>query len=93
MPFHCLVRFDALPGKAVEFREELLRAVGLPRSEKDCLSIRAFQSMRRPAAFGIYSEWVDETAFDLHAQMPHAVRFVPPRNSYWAVPSRDCDRA
>jgi quinol monooxygenase YgiN len=76
MSFHFLVRFDPLPGKAAEFREELLRVVELTRTEKGCLSILAFESVREPAAFGIHSEWVDEAAFDLHGQMPHTMRFV-----------------
>jgi quinol monooxygenase YgiN len=76
MSLYFLVRFDPLPGKAAEFREELLRVVELTRTEKGCLSIRAFESVREPAAFGIYSEWVDEAAFDLHAKMPHTARFI-----------------
>jgi quinol monooxygenase YgiN len=76
MSFHFLVRFDPLPAKAAEFREELLRVVGLTRAERGCLSIRAFESVREPIAFGIYSEWVDEAAFDLHAKMPHTARFI-----------------
>ncbi len=26
--------------------------------------------------FTIHSEWVDEAAFELHAQLPHTVRFM-----------------
>lgn len=76
MSSHFLVRFDPLPGKAAEFRDELLRVVELSRNEEGCLSIRAFESVREPAAFGIYSEWVDESAFDLHARLPHTARFI-----------------
>ena len=76
MSFHFMVRFDPLPGKAAEFREELLRVVELTRTEKGCVSIRALESVHEPAAFGIFSEWVDEAAFDLHVQMPHTARFI-----------------
>jgi quinol monooxygenase YgiN len=76
MSFHFLVRFDPLPGKAAEFREELMRVVEMTRTENGCLSIRAFESLREPKAFGIYSEWVDEAAFDLHAQIPYTIRFI-----------------
>jgi quinol monooxygenase YgiN len=65
-----------LPGKAAEFREELLRVVELTRQEKGCVSIYAYESVREPTAFGIYSEWVDEAAFNLHTRMPHTVRFI-----------------
>ena len=33
----------------------------------------------RPAIHGlfyIHSRWTDEAAFDLHAQLPHTVRFI-----------------
>ena len=76
MSFHFLVWFEPLPGKEKEFREELLRVVEPSRAETDCLSIHAFESLREPFRFAIHSEWVDEVAFELHAQKPHTVRFV-----------------
>jgi quinol monooxygenase YgiN len=27
-------------------------------------------------SFEVHSEWVDEAAFDLHAELPHTVRFL-----------------
>src|SRR5260370_36658726 len=60
----------------MEFREELLRVIEPSRTEKGCLAIHAFQSFREPTTFAIHSEWVDEAAFDLHAQLPHTVRFL-----------------
>jgi len=38
--------------------------------------MRGFQSLREPTVFCIHSEWVDEAAFDLHAQLPHTIRFL-----------------
>jgi hypothetical protein len=32
--------------------------------------MRAFESVREPFAFAIHSEWVDEAAFEVHAQLP-----------------------
>ena len=58
------------------FREELLRVVGPTRAETGCLAIQVFESLRDPFSFAIHSEWVDETAFELHAQLPHTVRFL-----------------
>lgn len=46
------------------------------RSEKGCVAIHAFESLREPFVFAIHSEWVDEAAFELHARLPHTVRFV-----------------
>jgi quinol monooxygenase YgiN len=60
----------------MEFREELLRVIEPSRTEKGCLAIHAFQSFREPTTFAIHSEWVDDAAFDLHAQLPHTVRFL-----------------
>lgn len=73
---HCFVRFEPLPGKGAEFRGELLRVVEASRTEPGCLAIRAFASLREPSIFEIHSEWVDEAAFELHARLPHTVRFL-----------------
>jgi quinol monooxygenase YgiN len=62
--------------RRAESCNELMRVVELTRTEKGCLSIRAFESVREPVAFGIYSEREDEAACDLHAQMPHTARFI-----------------
>jgi quinol monooxygenase YgiN len=29
-----------------------------------------------PSVFVVHSEWVDEAAFELHATLPHAMRFL-----------------
>ena len=76
MAVHFFVRLEPLPGKDREFRVELLRVVEASRSEAGCLAIHAFESLREPRVFTIYSEWVDEAAFELHAQLPHTVRFL-----------------
>jgi len=73
---HFLVRFEPLPGKEAEFREELLRVLAPTRGERGCLAIRAFESLRAPLMFAIHSEWVDEAAFELHSRLPHTVRFL-----------------
>jgi quinol monooxygenase YgiN len=46
------------------------------RQEKGCLSIHAFTSVRDPRLFYIHSRWVDESAFELHAELPHTVTFL-----------------
>jgi quinol monooxygenase YgiN len=76
LPVHFVVRFEPLPGKAMEFRKELLRVVEPTRAETGCLAIHAFESLREPFVFAIHSEWVDEAAFEEHAQLPHTVRFL-----------------
>ena len=76
MSVHFFVRFEPLPNKEAEFREELLRVVEPTRAESGCLAIHVFVSVREPFVFAIHSEWVDEVAFELHAQFPHTVRFL-----------------
>lgn len=73
---HCFVRFEPQPGKEAAFRDEMLRVVEPTRGEIGCLAIRAFESIRQPTVFTIHSEWVDEGAFELHARLPHTVRFL-----------------
>lgn len=76
MSVHFLVRFEPLPGKEIEFREELLRVVEPTQAEIGCLGIHVFESLREPFVFAIHSEWADEAAFELHAKLPHTVRFL-----------------
>lgn len=76
MSLHFFARFEPLPGKEMEFREELLRVVEPTRAEVGCLGIHVFESLREPFLFAIHSEWVDEAAFELHAQLRHTVRFL-----------------
>jgi quinol monooxygenase YgiN len=76
MSLHFFVGFEPLPGKEQEFREEVLRVVEATRTESGCMAIRLFESIREPSVFAIHSEWTDEAAFELHAELPHTVRFV-----------------
>jgi quinol monooxygenase YgiN len=70
------VRFEPLPGKEMEFRHEMLRNAGPTRAEIGCVAIHLYESLREPFVFAIHSEWVDEAAFELHAELPHTVRFL-----------------
>lgn len=53
-----------------------MRVVEPARAETGCLAIHVFESLREPLVFAIHSEWVDEAAFELHARLPHTVRFL-----------------
>lgn len=76
MSVHCFVRFEPLPSREAEFREELLRVVPLTRAETACLAIHLFESLRESFVFTIHSEWKDEAAFERHATLPHTIRFL-----------------
>ncbi len=76
MSMHFVVRFEPQPGKEAEFREAMLQNLAPTRAEAGCLRIHVFESIRQPPVFAVYSEWVDEAAFELHARLPHTVRFL-----------------
>jgi quinol monooxygenase YgiN len=76
LSFHFIVRFEAMPGRETEFREELRQVVEPSRAEAGCIGIHVFESVQAPLVFAIHSEWSDEAAFSLHARLPHTVRFL-----------------
>ena len=46
------------------------------RAEPGCLAIDACRSTRDSRLFWIVSHWIDEVAFEVHAELPDATRFV-----------------
>jgi quinol monooxygenase YgiN len=46
------------------------------RAEPGCLAIQAYRSILDPRLFYIHSRWMDETAFEIHADLPRTVEFV-----------------
>jgi len=76
MSMFFMVRFEPHPGKEEAFREAMLGNLEPTRAEPGCLQIRMFESIREPRTFAIFSEWVDEAAFELHARLPHTLRFL-----------------
>jgi len=83
---HFFVRFEPLPGKEADFREEVLRAVEATREEVGCLAIHVFEALHAPLMFAIHSEWIDESAFEHHAQLPHTVHFLEATREFLAEP-------
>ncbi|HYL84105.1 MAG TPA: putative quinol monooxygenase [Candidatus Angelobacter sp.] len=76
MSLHAFVRFEPIPGKERQLREELLSLMEPTRAEPGCLWIHLYESARNPLIFCIHSEWVDEAAFDAHRNFPHMTRFL-----------------
>ncbi len=76
MELHIFVRFHARAGAESEAEAALGEVVPLSRAEPGCLSIQAFRSTGDPRLYYIHSIWRDEAAFDLHATLPHTVRFL-----------------
>jgi quinol monooxygenase YgiN len=76
MELDIFARFHARAGQE-EAVEAALRDVLPPsREEPGCISIHAFRSIQDPGLFYIHSRWPDETAFEIHAGLPHTVRFL-----------------
>jgi quinol monooxygenase YgiN len=73
---YIFARFHARPGLESEVAEALLEVIGPTRQEPGCLGVHAFRSLRDPRLFYIHSRWRDEAAFELHAALPHTVRFL-----------------
>ena len=69
-------RFHACPGDESAVENALRNVVAQSREDAGCLSIQAFRSARDSRLFYIHSRWVNEAAFDIHAGLPHTVRFI-----------------
>jgi quinol monooxygenase YgiN len=73
---YVFVRLHAREGEENAVEEALREVTGSSREETGCLSFHTFRSMRDPRLFYIHSRWVDEAAFQAHAELPHTVRFL-----------------
>jgi quinol monooxygenase YgiN len=73
---HIFARFHTKEGLQAAAAAALREVVAATREEHDCLGIDAFGSIRDPRLFYVHSRWKDEAAFDIHADLPHTVRFV-----------------
>jgi quinol monooxygenase YgiN len=76
MELFIFARFHARGGVKDAVAAALRDMLGPVRAESGCLAIEAFRSMRDPRLFYIHSRWTDEAAFDIHAGLPHIVRFL-----------------
>ena len=76
MELFIFARFHARDGQEDAVAAALRDTVGPSRAEPGCLAIAAYRSVRDARLFFIHSRWLDEAAFDAHAGLPHAVRFV-----------------
>ena len=76
MEVFIFARLHARPGRQREVQQAMFEVEGPTRKEPGCLSYGAFQSVRDPDEFYIHSRWQDAAAFELHAKLPHTVRFL-----------------
>src|SRR3954451_19198497 len=76
MELFIFARFHARPGNEDAVAAAIAEVIPQSAAEAGCSSIRAFRSTRDARLFYIHSRWVDEAAFELHAEMSHTVRFL-----------------
>jgi quinol monooxygenase YgiN len=76
MELFIFARFHAREGQEAAVADALREVRGPTQLEPGCLSMNAWRSIRDPRLFFIHSRWRDEAAFDLHAKLPHTVRFI-----------------
>jgi quinol monooxygenase YgiN len=70
-------RFHAREGREAAVEAAVREVTSITRElEPGCLAIAPYRSVRDPRLFFIHSRWVDESAFDLHATLPHTMRFL-----------------
>jgi quinol monooxygenase YgiN len=69
-------RFHAYEGKEDEVASAIRDVIGPTRAEPGCLEHNGYRSTRDPRLFFIHSRWVDESAFNAHAELPHTMRFI-----------------
>jgi len=73
---YVFVRLHAREGEESAVEQALRDVTGPSRQEPGCLSFHTFRSTRDRRLFYIHSLWVDEAAFQAHADLPHTVRFL-----------------
>ncbi len=76
MELFSFVRFHVRAGQERALEEALREIVPASREEAGCLEIHAFRSTRDAQLFYIHSRWKNEEAFELHATLPHTVKFL-----------------
>jgi quinol monooxygenase YgiN len=69
-------RFHARPGREAEVAAAIAEVVPPTRAERECLGIGAYRSAGDGALFFIHSRWTNETAFEVHAGLPHTIAFL-----------------
>jgi quinol monooxygenase YgiN len=76
MELFLFARFHARPGCDEQLRQAIRDVQVATRAEVGCLGYQAFQSVRDSSEFYVHSRWQDQSAFELHATLPHTSRFV-----------------
>lgn len=76
MTLYIFVRLHARENQQEALRSALAEVIPPTSREPGCIEVHAYGSNRDPHLFYIHSRWHDEAAFDLHATLPHTVKFI-----------------
>ena len=76
MEVYVFVRFYAHPGREGAVGAMLREMVVLTRTEPGCLGVNAYRSVSDPRLFWVHSRWTGKEALEMHATVPHMVRFL-----------------
>ena len=76
MELYLFARFHAREGCEAALYDAIRSVEEPTKQEPGCISYGAFRSVRVPGEFYIHSRWRDREAFDLHATLPHTIRFI-----------------
>jgi quinol monooxygenase YgiN len=76
MELYIFGRFHASPGNEAALADAIANVLAPTREEAGCIGVQAFRSIRDPRLFYIHSRWIGEEAFEIHAALPHTVRFI-----------------
>ena len=76
MELDTIVRFHAKEGQEEGIANAMRESSAAVRAEPGCVFIGYYRATRNPRLFFIHSRWKNEAAFELHAGLPHTVRFI-----------------
>ena len=76
MEIYIFGKFHVREGMEPQAEEALREVVRASREEAGCVEIHAYRGIRDARVYYIHSVWKDAAAFDLHAMLPHTVRFL-----------------
>lgn len=76
MELFIFARFHAQEGQEDAVAAALRDVRGPTCEEPGCLAYQAYRSVRDPRLFYVHSRWSDEAAFEVHAGLPHTLRFL-----------------
>jgi quinol monooxygenase YgiN len=76
MELFIFARFHARDGEEASLAALLRDAAARTRREPGCVTIAAYRGLRDSRLFFIHSHWLDEAAFQVHADLPATIAFA-----------------